>query len=97
MGELPFDLTWGEEKSYSHFFFTPRPPTRIGLSVQVFQRARGSPDQAYPDKYRQSVKDQGKTYTAHASTLPFKDNLHRSQIPACASTLSCTFDQFRAS
>ena len=41
-------LTWGEEKSYSPFDSTPRPLTRISLSMRVFQRASGSPDQAYP-------------------------------------------------
>ena len=42
-------LTWGEEKSNSPFVSTLRPPSRIGPSMQVFQQARGSPDQAYPD------------------------------------------------
>ena len=46
----PWDLTWGE-KSYSPFVTTPRPPTRIGPSMQVFLRASGSPDQAYSDHH----------------------------------------------
>ena len=32
-------------------------------------------------------------YTAHASTLPFKENLLESQIPTWAFTLACTSDQ----
>ena len=39
----------------------------------------------------------GKTYTAHASALPFKDNLLESQIPTREFTLACTSDQFRSS
>ena len=35
--------------------------------------------------------------TAHASALPFKDNLLRSQIPTRPSTLACNSDQFRSS
>ena len=34
---------------------------------------------------------------AHASALPFKDNLLESQIPTWAFTLACTSDQFRSS
>ena len=34
---------------------------------------------------------------AHASALPFKDNLFESQIPTWEFTLACTSDQFRSS
>ena len=43
----PLGLTCGEEKSDSPFVSTLHPPSRIGPSMQVFQRASGSPDQAY--------------------------------------------------
>ena len=36
-------------------------------------------------------------YTAHTSTLSFKDNHLRSQVPSRASILACTFDHFRSS
>ena len=36
-------------------------------------------------------------YVAHASALPFKDNLLESQIPTWAFTLVCTSNQFRSS
>ena len=42
-------------------------------------------------------KIKGKIYTAHASTLPFKDNCLRSQVPTWASTSAWTSDQFRSS
>ena len=46
-----FGLTGGEEKSDSPFVYTLRPPSRTGPSMQVFQQASGSPDQAYPDPH----------------------------------------------
>ena len=45
----PLGLTWGEEKPNSPFVSTLRPPSRIAPSMQVFQQASGSPDQAYLD------------------------------------------------
>ena len=36
-------------------------------------------------------------HTAHTSTLPFKDNLLRIQIPTWVSNLACTSDQFHSS
>ena len=45
----PLDLTRCEEKLDSPFVSTLRPTSRIGPSMQVFQQASGSPDQAYPD------------------------------------------------
>ena len=47
----PLGLTWGEEKSYSPFVSTLRLLTRIGPSMQVFEQACGSPDQAYPEPH----------------------------------------------
>ena len=41
-------LTGGEEKSDSPFVSTLRPPSRTGPSMQVFQQASVSPDQAIP-------------------------------------------------
>ena len=35
--------------------------------------------------------------TAHAATLPFRDNRLRSKVPTWASTLACTSDQFHSS
>ena len=46
---LESDLKQG--KTYLPFVSTPRPPTRIGRSMKVFQQARGSPDQAYPNPH----------------------------------------------
>ena len=45
----PLGLTGGEEKFNSPFVSTLRPPSRMSPSMQVFQQASGSPDQAYPD------------------------------------------------
>ena len=36
-------------------------------------------------------------YVVHVSAMPFKDNLHRSQVATQASTLACTSDQLRSS
>ena len=36
-------------------------------------------------------------YTAHTSTLPFKDNRLRSQVPTCPSTLANTSNHFPSS
>ena len=36
-------------------------------------------------------------YTVHASTLSFKSNRLRGQVPTWAPTLACTSDQFRSS
>ena len=47
----PLDQTGNEEKFYSPFVSIPRPSTRIGPSMRVFQRACGPPDQAYPDPH----------------------------------------------
>ena len=38
----PLGLTWSEEKSDSPFVSTPRPQSRIGLSVRVFQQVSAS-------------------------------------------------------
>ena len=51
----PLGLTGNEEKSDSPFISTLCPPSRIGPSMQVFQQASGSPDQAYPDPRREYV------------------------------------------
>ena len=45
----PLGLTWGEEKSDSPSVSTLRPPSKLCPSMQVFQQASGSPDQAYLD------------------------------------------------
>ena len=47
--------------------------------------------------FRQGKYWQAVTYTAYTSTLPFKDNRLRSQVPNWTSTLACTSDQFRSS
>ena len=44
-------------------------------------------------KYREAVKDQGKMYTEHTSTLLFKDKRLRNQVP----TLTCTSYHFHSS
>ena len=47
----PLGLTGGEEKSNLSFVSTLRLTSRISPSMQVFQQASGSPDQAYPDPH----------------------------------------------
>ena len=65
----PWDLTWGEEKSYSPFVSTSRPLTRIDPSMQVFQRASGSPNQVYREPHCMYVECRP-VYRPSAYSLP---------------------------
>ena len=70
------------------------PPSRKQFGEGLLQH---QPMSLRQSKCRQAVKDQVKMYTAHTSSLPFKDKRLQSQVPTRASALACTSDQFCSS